>query len=255
MKLAKWIALLLMSAILTSLTACNFGQPISEETTKQTTSSEKSSLPSVTTTANLTTTATEPPGPTVGKPFSPSVIGDQLDALLKDLTNLTKAGKINLDSLRVECESFTANEGISNLFDQTEAQWVCERVKDVDYNKEESDIWVLFSTTEAVTVSAYVLTTGKASEDQQYNFFDQPVEWDLYGTNDPAVFAAETPSEAGWSELDCVYDGGVSIAVLYPNGYTVDDFYQAPYQYYALVFGYTDGPKLMLSELELYIEE
>ena len=255
MKLTKWIALLLMGAMLTTLTACDFGQPIPQEPEKQTIVSEKTTSPSVTTTTAMTTSKKDLLSRCDCGAILNHVTGENLELLLKDTTNLTNAGIINLDSLRVECESFTKNEGIANLFDQTDAQWVCERAETTSGPMDE--IVVFFATTEAVTVSTYVLTTSQTPdyEYERLHYTANPIEWCLYGTNDPAVFAAVTPSEESWTVLDYVYDGGMHQEKGVPFGYVVDDNHQASYQFYALVFGYTDGPKLMLSELELYIDE
>ena len=250
MKLTKLLALLLAS---TTLTACNFGQPILDEP------GEDAQPPktSVQTTATAQTTSVALTGIDCGDsgyPF-PGVTGEQLDTLLQGKNNLTKAGKIQPGSVRVECDHLIANEGVENLFDGTDAQWICERKKDVLDTDSGYDIWVVFSATEAVTVNSYVLTTGYPSEDQPNLIVYYPVEWTLYGTNDPAQFTAESIYEDGWVMLDYIYDGGVIQTEGIPNGYQVDANRQGAYQYYAIKFGYLFGTRLHLSELELYTAE
>lgn len=257
MKLTKLLALLLMGAM---LTACDVGQPISDESgaEKQTTLSEKITSPSDMTTTAGTTSLKDLISRCPCGALLEHVVGDNLVKLLQGKTNLNQAGKIDRDSLHVKGECLAANEGVDNLFDGTDAQWTCERKDNVKYTDEEGFIWVLFSTTEAVTVSSYVLTAG---QDIYYQYNDQsyttanPIEWILYGTNDPALFSAEKPSREGWMEVDYVYDATMHEEDGVSYGFIVDEEYQAPYQYYMLVFCYTSGTRLYLSELELYTAE
>lgn len=254
MKMTKWIALLLMGAMLTS---CDVGQPIprpSDDTTTQTT--EKTTLPS-TTTAVTTTNQTLFNFCDCGA-LRAHVIGENLDKMLTGKTNLTEAELIDRDSLRLVCDAFSVNEGEEGLLDGTDAEWVCVRDSKLSEKYEDYWVWIFFSTTEAVTVSAYVLTTGhgtnEALQSEPDGYYPNPVEWTLYATNDPEAFSAETPSEAGWTVLDYVYDGNIHDVNLMSHGLVIDDKKQAPYQYYALMLGYTSGSQISLSELELYMD-
>ena len=127
MKLTKLLALLLVS---TTLTACNVGKQISDESgaEKQTTLSEKITSPSDVTTTAGTTSPKDLLSRCPCGALLEHVMGDNLVKLLQGKTNLNQSGKINRDSLHVKGECLISNEGVANLFDGTDAQWTCERM-------------------------------------------------------------------------------------------------------------------------------
>ncbi|MBQ8383145.1 MAG: hypothetical protein IJX47_08080 [Clostridia bacterium] len=242
MKAYKWIALLLTGVL---LTACNAG------TAEVTTVAPSESG---TTTARKTTASDESATSFVGTGpggcgINPAgVTGDEREKLLAGKTGIVAAGMIDPDSFRVIGATEDTAAGVKNLFDGTEAQWHC--LVPGDTTQTRNPVWVIFAATEPVTVTAYEMITGT---DLAQNPSTNPMEWYLYGTNDPAALTAEDPETVEWVVLDYVYDGMLDDVDLLSYGIPVDEAKQGEYLYYAWVAGYTSDGEFRLSELELYI--
>lgn len=179
--------------------------------------------------------------------------GSSLSALLSGLINTTQEGL--LDPFTVYSIGFTPwqGEGIGNLFDgvKTEDDWFylesgkCAGIKD-------DPAFFVFGMTEEVTVSAYVITTG--NDNQQFPYRN-PIEWTLYGTNDPDALDPDSFYTADWQVLDSVYDGNMDEINFTSYGYVIDQENRGSYRYYALMLEYSETNEFQACELELYAGE
>ena len=133
------------------------------------------------------------------KPAAEALVGDAL-ATIQGMTNLT--GKVNQDSV-------DTNVGTYN--DTTETE---KSVFDGDLTNKmgsgDTDVTITWSTTEAITVTDYVMVSGN---DVENNPSRNPMFWTLYGSND-----GET-----WTVIDTVSYAGFEAAVSTPYGFHVDN--------------------------------
>lgn len=141
-----------------------------------------------------------------------------------------------VDSSSVALSGMTVwgGEGPENLFDGKTTKCGGDR-----YNS--NNLIIDFALHEPATVTTYVLTTANDTASFPAR---NPVEWTLYGTNDPW--------SNDWTVLDYVWDGNLYSENFVEHGYLVDTAMQEEYLYYRLEFGYASGTQFQLSEIRLY---
>ena len=241
MKVCKWIALLLTGVL---LTACNAG---AAEVTTVAPSESSVTTPRKTTASDMTTTSYTATCD-CGAHIDPiGVTGEARDQLLAGKTGMVAAGMIDQGSIRVIGATVETAGDVYKLFDRTTDEWQCQQ-EPVE-NQNPRAVWVIFAATKSVKVTAYEMITGaEVAQQQPVN----PIEWTLYGSNDPAALTAEDPQTVEWVALDYVYDGGMIEDNLISHGVAVDEARQGEYRYYAWVAGYACNGWFCLSELELY---
>lgn len=158
------------------------------------------------------------------KPAAEAITGDGLTAI-QALTNLTD--KVNQDSV-------DTNVGTYN--DTTETE---KSVFDGDLTNKmgsgDNKVTITWSTTEAVTVTDYVVISGN---DVANNPGRNPLLWTLYGSNDGE----------NWAVLDTVGYAGLEAAVSTAYGFEVDN--PGAYTQYKLELVSDSG--FELGELTLY---
>ena len=141
---------------------------------------------------------------------------------------------VDSSSVAVSGMTVWGGEGPENLFDGKTTKCGGDR-----YNS--NNLIIDFALHEPATVTTYILTTANDTASFPAR---NPVEWTLYGTNDPW--------SNDWTVLDYVWDGNLYSENFVEHGYLVDTAMQEEYLYYRLEFGYATGTQFQLSEIKLY---
>lgn len=215
-----------------------------------------SPVPSETSPSALETAPVMTPAPvTVVFPISPQPMptevpycGDALTELLAGKTNLTAAGKVDMDSIRsTDFELWHPDtNGLTWMFNNqlepscNEQQGCAGGILSGDFD---SGTHIYFSLTAPEKVEAYVITTACTND---VYWGRNPIGWSLCATNDPTLPVEE------WTVLDDVWDGAIPSEASLDVGYVVDAEKQDAYQYYCWIVEYTGSGSLNVAEFALY---
>ena len=194
---------------------------------------------------------------------------DQMDLLLRNKVSVTNKGLILTDSIRSDGIQTFAGEGPECLFDgvDTASEWYYDKDGKLKPGADPAKhtgggpgkccgeakdkfAYFFFSTQEAVTVQAYVLTNANDNQDYQ---FRTPIYWILLGSNDEAAADCTDFYEVDWVTLDAVYEDEMYSTDNFEQfGFAVEEHRQGAYRHYCFiaVSGY---PQIQIGELELYI--
>ena len=157
-------------------------------------------------------------------PKADAITGDGLTAI-QGMTNLN--GKVNQDSVSTDVDTYNdTTETEKSVFDGNLTNKM---------GSHDTDVTITWSTTEAVTVTDYVMVTGN---DVENNSSRNPMLWTLYGSNDGKT----------WVVLDTVNYAGFEAANSTAYGFHVDN--PGAYTEYKLVLKSKGG--FELGEMTLY---